>query len=143
MHIDITEFLTSLRDSRLIYFSASRAEYGEDAAKLTWENAMDRADPESEEYVPLLKNDEELNQFRRHVGGFGAWEKEEIEGWSKHHCEALFIQIIAGDLREARIDPKNPDWNTYQVLAEKGSVAGNISVGDSDASPVFYYLSGC
>lgn len=142
MFIDITEFLSSLQDTKLMYYSASRAEYGEDAAKLTWENAMDRADPEVPGYSALLKNDEELEMFRRHVLGFGAWEPDEIAGWSKQHCEALFIQIIAGDLREAAIDLQNPDWKAYEELADRGRVAGRFSVGETNESQqVHYYMS--
>lgn len=76
------------------YYSASQAEIGPDAGKITWENAMDRAGEDT------FLSDEQISAFRDHARECGAWSSEEIESWSKQECGALFLQFVCGDLRE-------------------------------------------
>lgn len=94
MEIDISD----LQGMDLFLFSHSRAEGGDNAGPETWANAMVQA-----EITPLMK-EEDLEDFRKYIGEFGAWEDEEIAGWNLQECNALLIQFIAGDVREKKVD---------------------------------------
>ena len=89
MEINITHLL----ETDLFPFSHSRAEGGENAGRETWDAAL--IGPR-----PLLNTPEEFEAFRDHVGEFGAWSEEEIAAWDNNECQALFLQLISGDVRE-------------------------------------------
>lgn len=92
MEINITSLME--RSSDMSYYAASAAELGDDAGSITWSNAMDCVEEE-----PLIK-EEEVGEFRDYVRTFGAWEDDEIDSWSIQECNALCLQLIAGDIRE-------------------------------------------
>ena len=69
--------------------------------------------------------------------GFGAWTDEEINAWTPTELNALFLQLVSGDIREAGIDTDAPDWEAYEAGADEGQYSGNIS---TDAGRVYYYL---
>lgn len=89
MEIDIT----SLLETDMFPFSHSQAEGGQNAGPETWQAALNGP-------RPLLSTPEEFAAFRDHVRDFGAWEHEEIDGWDENECQALFLQLIAGDVRQ-------------------------------------------
>ena len=89
MEINITHLL----ETDLFPFSHSRAEGGENAGPNTWNAALNGP-------RPLLNTPEEFEAFREHVGEFGAWSEEEIAAWDDNECQALFLQLISGDVRE-------------------------------------------
>ena len=91
MEIDITSFVKTAEPYE---FSASRAELGYAAGKITWNNAKRQAAEE-----PILPPDA-LDEFRAWVKEFGAWSKDEIAAWDATSCNALLIQFVSGDLRE-------------------------------------------
>jgi hypothetical protein len=107
--VDITDLLKSHIDMHT--FSASIAELGNSAAKITWTNAL--------EYTrshPLLKL-EQYADFCEHLRGYGAWDREEIDAWDKNTLDALALQLIAGDLRECGLDKdwrSNHAWRAYE-----------------------------
>lgn len=117
MEIDITDLFQALAETNLMLFSASRVEMGEDAGNLTWANCMGRADPGEEGYIALLDDEDKLTALRGHCRGLGAWDDEDIAAWTKQVCEAIFIQLIVGDMREADLDPEDPDWEAYENSA--------------------------
>jgi len=126
--------ITSLLAQDMFPFSHSAAEGGQDAGRNTWNNALNGP-------RPLLNTPEEFEAFRDHVGEFGAWEDEEIDGWTENECQALFLQIIAGDVREAGADSIDEiDWEQYEIDAEAGRNSSLLYRG-GDGS-VYYYL-GC
>ena len=129
MDIDITTFFTeaSPRD-----YSASAAELGQDAGRITWAHAIEDA-PEYDH----LDTGEKRQAFREHVAGFGAWTDEEINAWTPTELNALFLQMVSGDIREAGIDTDAPDWEAYEAGADEGQYSGNIG---HDAERVYYYL---
>ena len=92
MEIDITNFFNNAEP---FDFSASVAERGENAGRDTWNNAK-REGAAS----PLLTTPEQLDALRSYVKGFGAWDDDEIAAWDDAECNALFIQLISGDMRE-------------------------------------------
>lgn len=89
MEINITHLL----NTDLYEFAHSRAEGGENAGPDTWKAALNGP-------RPLLNSPEEFEAFRDYVNGFGAWDAEEIAAWDENECQALFLQFIAGDVRE-------------------------------------------
>lgn len=133
MELDITEFFNNAEPRQ---YSASQAELGEDAGRLTWENAKDAVDD-----WPILKTDAERCAFRAHVREFGAWSDDEIAAWSNGELNALAIQMISGDIREfAELDGKRGqawNWAEYEALAMTGTIGGRMFQGD--AGRIYYY----
>ena len=140
MEIDITDLFNALAETNLMLFSASVAEMGEDAGSHTWANCMDRADPEQDDYIPLLDDEDKVQALRDHCRGFGAWDKEVIDAWTKQECEALFIQLIVGDMREAHLDPEDPDWEAYEKSCE--TQGGRLFGGPMSTDGRVYYSLG-
>lgn len=126
MEINITRLFETIEPE---YYSASIAELGNDAGSITWKNAIAAA-------PRLLKGKEQLQEFAKYLLGFGAWSESEIKAWSVKECNALLLQLIAGDIREAGLDTKNPDWQQYKLDSEKGRISGRIYAADN--GQVFY-----
>ncbi len=135
MEIDVTHFVET---ADAYEFSASRAELGNDASKITWNNAKREA-AES----PLLPEDA-IEEFNRWVRGFGAWEQEEIEAWDATERNALLIQFISGDLRELESlcysddGEYGIDWQKAETLQSEGTIGSNIFKGDDGR--VYFYM---
>lgn len=104
-------------------YSASAAELGLNAGKVTWNAATRDADA-------LLSGDnfdrEEYDVFFK---GFGAWDDAERAAMSDTDFRALMLQFIAGDMREADINSNmtDDDWVVYEADDNK---AGRIWRGD-------------
>ena len=130
MEINISRFFEGVDASE---FSASVAELGQDAGKITWDNARSYANER-----PLLTSDAELNALRDHMRGFGAWEDDEIAGWDKDECNALLVQLISGDIREAGLDTNEPDWQEYEEGSQAGQYSGRMFCGVD--GQIYYYL---
>lgn len=107
MELNITKFFTecTARD----YFS-SIAEIGQDAGADTWRAACD----DSLDY-PILDTDEKREAFREYIADFGAWDAKEIAGMTNLGLNALCLQMISGDMREAGLDVDAPDWAAYEA----------------------------
>lgn len=136
MEIDITSFFNNEDPAE---FSASRAELGDDAGRITWGYALSRADTD-----PILTAPAQIDALRSYVKGFGAWDDEEIANWTEAECNAMFIQLISGDMRQIEnlcmADNGDVDWNKHEELAQQGQLAGNIFQGSNGR--IYYYL-GC
>lgn len=135
MEIDITTLAT---EGDLFEFSGSIAERGANAGPETWANSKEEAAAR-----PLLSADDELQDFRDYLRGFGAWSDEEIDAWDAVEVNALFIQYIAGDLRQAKelcpgTGPAGIDWDVYRALVEAGTCGGNVY---ADGEKVFASIS--
>lgn len=126
--------LSSLLSTDMFQFSHSVAEGGSNAGRETWQAAL--AGPR-----PLL-DVEGVAAFRSWVKDFGAWDAAEIAGWSVNECEALFLQFVAGDVREAGFDSLESmtpeDWAEYEAESTAGKVSGNLF--RSDSGEVFFSL---
>lgn len=106
--------------------SASIAERGKNAGPETWSNSVACASES-----PLLKNDDERNAARDFFRGFGAWDDEEIDGWSAEEVDALVLQYAAGDLREAQSccpgrGMAGIDWREYERQSEAGRIGSRL-----------------
>lgn len=133
MEIDITTFLAQADPFE---FSASRAERGQNAGPETWRNALNEAAS-----APLLATEAELRALRDHVQAMGF--SEDVQAYGAQECNALFIQLISGDLREAQSlvsgdGPAGIDWRKYERLASKGTIGGTLFA--TDEGRVFYTL---
>lgn len=134
MNIDITQFT---KEAAPRDYSASVMEIGADAGPATWRAACEDA----ADYGPMLSTPDQLEAMRDHARGFGAWDDDEIAAWSDNELNALFIQLVAGDIREADFnnDPFTEEWwPAYGEAASAGQVTGNFWRDDSGA--IFYSL---
>ena len=86
--------ITSLLENDMFEFSHSVNEGGENAGTNTWNAALQGP-------RPLLTTPEQFKAFRDFVKESGGWSKKEIAAWDENECQALFLQWIAGDTREA------------------------------------------
>lgn len=107
--------------------SSSVAERGKNAGRETWQNSLDAAKRKR-----VLKPDQRQNA-RDYFADFGAWDDDEINGWTHKELDALVLQYAAGDLRElqslcAGDGPGDIDWTKAERLAERGTVSGNLFV---------------
>jgi hypothetical protein len=130
MEIDITTFF---KNAAPMDYSASVAEIGANAGTDTWNAAKDDAP----DYL-MLDDADKLDAFCAYVKTFGAWSDAEIAAWSDIEVNALFLQMVSGDMREAGLDCAEPDWAQYESDSEAGRCAGNIFNGDD--GKVYYYI---
>ena len=129
MNIDISDFFDT---ADFWLYSHSAAEGGPTSGKDTWSAAMAEA-----EHTPLLSTPEEVEAFKAYLTGLGAWDRDEIDGWSDQRCNAGFIQLVSGDIRAADLDtePSTEDWLNH--MERDDGVGGNIY---SVADRVYYSL---
>lgn len=130
MELDITQFFATAAP---MDYSASVAEIGASAGQDTW-----RAACEDSPDFPILDDEEKREAFRAFVRDAGAWSDDEIAEWSANELNALCIQWIAGDIREAGLDCDSPDWDQYQQDSEAGHVAGRLFRADDGR--VYFYI---
>ena len=111
-------------------YSASAAEIGLNAGKVTWNAATRDAD------ALLAGENFDREAYDAFFKGFGAWDKAERDAMSDTEFRALMLQFIAGDMREADIHPNMTDeeWAEY----EASDNAGRIGRGDN--GQVYYYI---
>lgn len=130
MELNITDFFNNARPS---YYSASAAELGDDAGRITWANAVDAAG----QWPDWLDTEDARAEFRAYVKGFGAWDDAEIAAWTDEDLTALLIQLIAGDIRESGLQ-EGKTWPEYLADSEAGRVPGNLYRAEDGG--VFYYV---
>lgn len=134
MEIDITSFF---HNAEPFEFSASVAERGQNAGRDTWRNAV--AEGSS---APLLTTEAQLDALRQWAKESGGWDAEERAAWSDAECNALFIQLISGDMREIENlcmgDDGEIDWKEAEKLSSEGTIGGRLYPGKS--GKIWYYL---
>jgi len=133
MEINITELFNSICPSD---FSASQAEIGTNAGIDTWNASKDQA-----KEMQLISTEEQKEAFISHILDFGCWEDEEIKNWSDIELNALFIQLVSGDMRAFLdcfgLDSESWNWDEYN---NDENTSGSLYQGDDNE--VYYYL-GC
>jgi len=120
MEVNITHFFNTAAP---MDYSASVAEIGNDAGAATWGAAV-----EDSAGNMLLDTEDKRDAFRSHIAGFGAWSDAEVAAWTEVELNALFMQMISGDMREADIGPESTadDWIKYEERVHAGQCGGNI-----------------
>lgn len=134
MEIDITNFFNNEDPYN---YAASAAEMGQDAGKITWQNAVDFCLGRNENPL-MLDTEEKQEALIADIKGYGAWEEEEeIRGWSIYELNALFIQMISGEMREHDLEPPitDEDWERYEASENAGRI-----FKDSTDGKVYYSL---
>lgn len=136
MYIDIT----SLLELDCFPLSHSAAEGGDNAGRNTWNASKEQA-----KETPLLDTEEKLEAMREFARSSGGWTREEVEAWSADEVNALFLQWIAGDVRQSpaveggRADSLSEiDWEEYEIQASEGRISSNLSKGDDGR--IYFYL---
>jgi hypothetical protein len=130
LELKITEFFDCADP---FTYSHSIAEGGPHAGRNTWQAAKD-AD------FQLLTTDDAREEFRQHIKDFGAWDDAQIAAYTDNELNALCIQLVSGDIREAGLDASEPDWAAYEACAAEGSCAGNLFKGDD--GEIYYTIGG-
>ena len=119
--------VTSMLSDSLELLSASCAELGRSAGAITWNNAK--------QHEILLDTSEKIDAFKVWVKDFGGWSDEEIAAWDTVETNALFVQFVAGDMREAEAYDTNADYlqaqeegqaSSYLYCADNGQVYFNL-----------------
>lgn len=136
-HTEI-EITALVRSEEFVPFDLSnnRATLGDDAGKLTWNASVETA----KEVESLIPTPEHKEAFRDFVKDFGAWSEEAIAAWSDTELDALLLQWIAGDIREAFGDADFADWDwaQYQTDAEVGRISSRLF--KTDDGHVFFSI---
>ena len=125
MKLDITALITR-QGFDPWELSNSRANLGQDAHRC-WRNSVAQAQIPP----PLLDSEEAKQEFRDWVESSGGWSLDEIAAWSDVELNALLIQWIAGDIREAfgddlPYDPSEWDRTQYETDASAGRISSNL-----------------
>lgn len=129
MEIDITQ----LKDMGAFPLSHSQAEGGKTAGADTWAAAVLTAGE-----VTLLDTPEKITAFKDWVLEFGAWSREDLDAMNTRELNALFLQWVAGDVREVGADTLGDiDWVEYEDKSQAGQVAGNMF---QDADKIYFSL---
>ena len=114
MELDITKFTMTKHP---MDYQASMAEIGCNAARETWQAAL--------ECDIIFVTDANRKAFVDHFAGYGAWPKKELNAWPKKELNALVIQEISSQIREFSDEPISEwDWDDYQLQSEIGSIMG-------------------
>jgi hypothetical protein len=126
--------ITSLLEMHAPDLSASRMELGDDAGRITWQAAKEQA-----EETPILNTPEKLDAMRDFARASGGWDAEEVAAWDAEEVNALFLQWIAGDVRELGADTlAGIDWTEAEEMQREGQASGNLFRAEDGR--VFFYL---
>jgi hypothetical protein len=131
-HAARTIDLSPMMGEDAFQFSASAHEMGENAGRITWNNAKDGPQ--------LLTNDAQREAFKEWIADFGAWNEEEREAFTDQELNALLVQFVSGDIREAGADSlEDIDPVQLQADQEEGRVPSYL--WRDDAGNWFYSIS--
>lgn len=117
MELVITKFFNEAapRD-----YAASVAEIGANAGADTWAAACEDAPDYN-----ILDTEEKREAYRQHIRGYGAWNAAEIAAMNDTELNALLMQDISWEIREAGLDT-GTTWEQYWSDSEAGQVQGRI-----------------
>lgn len=133
MDINVTRFFETAETHD---FSASAMELGQNAGQITWRNAKREAAE-----TPLLTSDSELDAMRDWMKESGGWDKTERNVFTPEDLNALFIQLISGDMNEIEAlcsdDNGDINWHRAEAMAGRGRISGNLY---RSSDQIWYYL---
>ena len=127
--------ITSLLELDAWELSHSPAEGGWTSGRDCWKASQKAADEHC-----LLDNEDKLQAMRDFAISSGGWTETEIERWTPTEVNALFLQWVAGDIRQLGADSLDEiDWDKASGLQREGVVSINLYKGDDGR---FYYYLG-
>ncbi len=121
MELNITRFFTECTPSD---YSAS----GDNAGAITWQNACNDAP-----FFNLLDTTDKREAFREFLLSSGGWSQEEITAFKSNDLNALCMQWVAADMREAGLDGAD----RFSESAWTGDT-GRLFCGDD--TQVYFYI---
>ena len=129
MEININQLVSE----DLFQFSHSRMEGGENAGSNTWNAAK-----EATATAPILRSEDELEAMRGWAKSSGGWTREEIEEWDAEELNALFLQLVAGDVRSAGWDSlEEAQWTDDGELIGRFHDVPEEEWGPAECSSIF------
>ena len=146
MELNITNlFYALVYEDKACQLSASVLEMGNNAGAITWNNSKEEA-----KNCNLLDTEEKKEAFREFVESSGGWTMDKIMRWDDIELEALFIQWIAGDIREGGLDEliegdeehNGAVWKEYEERCEQGQCSSNIFGGPMSEDGSIYFCLG-
>lgn len=132
MEINITRFFNEADPCN---YSASRMELGDNAGRITWNNAVS----DSPEYMFVTAENRE--EFESHFRAYGAWSEEEIAAWSDQELNALFLQDVSAEIREFN-DMAEGDWQEWEALCHACTCSGRLYGGGLSVDGEIYFQIG-
>lgn len=132
MELNITKFFN---EACAKDYQASIAEIGENAARDTWQAAIDDSP------VYMFVNDDTRDDIQAHFRAYGAWSEDEIKAWSDIELNAILIQDIAGSIREFR-ELAEGDWEEWEELCNAGTCSSRLFGGDLSVNGEIYFYIG-
>jgi hypothetical protein len=115
--------------------SGSRAELGDNAGALTWNNSRNLG----ASLPDFLTTEEEKQEVRDHFKSYGAWDAEEIAAWDDDDLRGLITQEVMSQIRHLEgsgLDLENFTEDEYREATEneggslyRGDIAGDESFG--------------
>jgi hypothetical protein len=130
MEIDVTHMVEDADNMPTL--SGSRAEWGEGAGKLTWNNSVEYGTAH-----PLLTTDEQREAARKHFAEYGAWSREDIAAWSEDHLQGITCQDVAAAIREME---HAETYEEFQAGVERGTYSGRLSRGNDEHGDHRWYF---
>jgi hypothetical protein len=103
MELNITDIINNIDSFSGCY--GSIAQFGNNAASYTWNNACDWAMNQP------LKDQEHYNTLRNYFQSFGAWSKDELIKMDAVELGALLLQYILACHQE-----ESPDFDTGHIF---------------------------
>ena len=134
MELNITELFNTIEPSE---YSASCAELGQDAGRITWNHSKRDA---KKHY--LLNTQDKKDAFKRFVKDSGGWSQDEIDTWNCDELNALCLQWIAGDMREGNLyaGMTDDEWREYETGSEEGRYSSRIYGGPLSIDGQVYFM---
>lgn len=132
MELNITKFFNNADHWHLCN---SVAVLGNNAAKITWQNAQDSSNDFT--FVTESNKSEFVDYFKQ----FGAWSREELENFSLVELNALLLQFISSDINDLDMfedDNGELNWGEIESAQESGTISSNIF--KSEYGEYFYYI---
>lgn len=96
MEIEVTEIvrLHLEHNPRAFFCSGSIMEHGMNAGEITWRNSC-----EVSERLNVCDTEEKREAIRDHIREYGAWEDEEIDGYTDIELGAFVVQETMSEIR--------------------------------------------
>ena len=132
MDINITAFFNDCNSHDL---SGSVATHGQNVGLTTWLACKDSAEKMA---PPLLNTQDQYKAFTLHMDSMGFSEAGTMTDWPLVELNALFLQLIAGDINEN--EHLDSDLLECDFVAYEGDESTSGSIYQGDDGQIYYYI---